>query len=48
MVVKEQVLADFIADHRILDDWELRDDLPGEDVFFIGIFPPWEIDGAAR
>jgi len=43
-------LADFLADHPIPDNWELNDDLPGEDVFFIDIFPPWEMhfDGAAR
>jgi len=43
-------LADFLADHPILDDWELNDDLPGEDVFVINILPPWEMhfDGATR
>ena len=48
--VKGQALADFLADHPIPDDWELNDDLPGEDVFFIDILPPWEMhfDGAAR
>jgi len=33
-VAKGQALADFLADHPILDDWELNDHLPGEDVFF--------------
>jgi len=48
--VKGQALADFLADHPIPDDWELNDDLPGEGVFYIDIFPPWEMyfDGAAR
>jgi len=48
--VKGQALADFLADHPILDNWELNDDLPGEDVFFVDILPPWEMhfDGAAR
>jgi len=43
-------LADFLADHPIPDDWELNDDLQGEDVFYIDILPPWEMyfDGAAR
>ena len=47
---KGQALADFLADHPIPDDWELNDDLPGEDVFYIDILPPWEMyfDGAAR
>jgi len=48
--VKGQALVDFLADRPILDDWELNDDLPGEDVFFIDILPPWKMhfDGAAR
>ena len=43
-------MADFLADHPIPDDWELNVDLPGDNVFFIDILPPWEIyfDGAAR
>ena len=48
--VKGQVLADFLADHPIHNEWELNDDLPGQEVFFIDILPPWEVyfDGAAR
>ena len=48
--IKGQVLADFLADHPIPDEWELNDDLPCEEVFVIDIFPPWEMyfDGAAR
>jgi len=44
------VLADFLAYHPIPDEWELNDDLPGEDVFFVDILPPWEMyfDGATR
>jgi len=34
----------------MLDNWELNDDLPREEVFFVGVLPPWEmfLDGAAR
>ena len=48
--VKGQALADFLADHPIPDEWELNDDLPGEDVLFVDILPPWEMyfDGASR
>jgi len=48
--VKGQALADFIANHPMLDEWEINDDLPGEDVFFVDILPPWEMhfDEAAR
>jgi len=48
--VKGQALANFLADHLIPDDWELNDNLPGEDMFFIDILPPWEMhfDGPAR
>ncbi|XP_057250646.1 transposon Tf2-1 polyprotein [Beta vulgaris subsp. vulgaris] len=48
--IKGQALADFLADHPTPSDWELSDDLPGEEVFYIDILPPWEMyfDGAAR
>ena len=44
------MLADFLADHPIPDEWGLNYDLPGEDVFFVNILLPWEMyfDGAAR
>jgi len=43
-------LADFLADLPIPNEWELNDDVPGEDVFFVDILPPWEMyfDGVAR
>ena len=41
--VKGQALTNFLADHPIPDDWELNDDLPGEDVFFIDILAPWKM-----
>ncbi|XP_060200582.1 uncharacterized protein LOC132628835 [Lycium barbarum] len=48
--VKGQVLADFLANHPIPDDWELSDDLPDEDAMLMEIQPPWKIyfDGAAH
>ncbi|KMS97229.1 hypothetical protein BVRB_7g177470 [Beta vulgaris subsp. vulgaris] len=48
--IKGQALADFLADHPTPSDWELSDDLPREEVFYIDILPPWEMyfDGAAR
>ncbi|XP_057249308.1 uncharacterized protein LOC130590775 [Beta vulgaris subsp. vulgaris] len=48
--VKGQAIADFFADHPVPAEWEISDDLPGEDVFFIEILPPWKMyfDGAAR
>ena len=48
--VKGQVLADFLGDHPIPDEWELNDNLPGEEVFVIDVLSQWEMyfDGAAR
>ncbi|KAL0283677.1 UNVERIFIED_CONTAM: hypothetical protein Sangu_2874900 [Sesamum angustifolium] len=48
--VKEQVLADFLADHPMPAEWELSDDLPDEDVLVIEVTPPWKIyfDGASH
>jgi len=48
--VKGQALADFLVDHPIPNEWELNDDLPSEEVFFIDMLPPWEMyfDSAAR
>jgi len=28
-VIKGQALVDFLADHRVPNNWELSDDLPG-------------------
>ncbi|GAA0148076.1 hypothetical protein LIER_07616 [Lithospermum erythrorhizon] len=33
--VKEQILADFLADHPLRAEWELCDDLPDEDVMSV-------------
>ncbi|KAM1094244.1 hypothetical protein ACFX2B_009150 [Malus domestica] len=48
--VKRQVLADFIADHPILAEWKISNDLPDGEVFYIDIFPTWTMffDGSAR
>ncbi|KAM1506182.1 hypothetical protein ACFXTO_002081 [Malus domestica] len=48
--VKGQALVDFLADHPILADWKISDDLPDEEVFCIDIFPTWTMffDGSAR
>ncbi|XP_075103640.1 uncharacterized protein LOC142178214 [Nicotiana tabacum] len=50
LAVKGQALADFLADHPILDDWELYDELLDEDEIVIEIQPPWNMyfDGAAH
>ena len=41
--VKGQVLADFLADHPIPDDWKLTDELPDEDAMVIEVIPPWKM-----
>ena len=48
--VKGQALADFLVDHPVPNNWELNDDLSGEEVFFIDVLTPWEMffDGATR
>jgi len=38
--IKGQALADFLANHPVSDDWELNDDLLGEEVFFVDVLPP--------
>jgi len=35
-------LEDFQADDPVPDDWELGDDLLGEELFFLDIIPPQE------
>ena len=48
--IKGQVLADFLANHPVPDDYEFSEDLPDEDVLFIELPRPWKLffDGAAR
>ncbi|CAM8887659.1 unnamed protein product [Rhodiola kirilowii] len=38
---KGQVIADFFADHPVPTEWEFSIDLPGEDIFYIDVLPPW-------
>ncbi|XP_070020297.1 uncharacterized protein [Nicotiana sylvestris] len=47
---KGKALAYFLADHPILDDWELTNELPDKDAMVIEVQPPWKIyfDGAAH
>jgi len=42
-VVKRHALTDFLADHLVPDNWELSDDFPGEGVFCVDVFSPWEM-----
>ena len=48
--IKGQALANFLANHPILADWELSDDFPNEDVLYTEVLLPWMMffDGAAR
>ncbi|KAI5348896.1 hypothetical protein L3X38_001783 [Prunus dulcis] len=48
-VVKGQAITDFLADHLILADWEISDDLPDKQVFFANVSPAWMMffDGLA-
>ncbi|KAK3012209.1 hypothetical protein RJ639_012779 [Escallonia herrerae] len=47
--IKGQGLANFLIDHPILADWEISEDFPNEEVFFVKAFQPWMMffDGAA-
>ncbi|XP_075091588.1 uncharacterized protein LOC142171783 [Nicotiana tabacum] len=48
--VKGQTLTNFLADHPLPAEWELSDDFPDEDMFFIEELPPWTMffDGFSR
>ncbi|XP_074300732.1 uncharacterized protein LOC141632042 [Silene latifolia] len=48
--VKGQAIADFFADHPVLTEWEISNDLPGEEIFYVDVLPPWKMyfNGAAR
>jgi len=39
-----------LVDYPVPDNWQLNDNLPGEEVFFVEVLPPWEMffDGAAQ
>ncbi|XP_074298228.1 uncharacterized protein LOC141629057 [Silene latifolia] len=49
-VVKGQAIADFFAIIRSKQSGKFRDDLPGEEIFYVDVLPPWQMyfDGAAR
>ncbi|KAL0391462.1 UNVERIFIED_CONTAM: Retrovirus-related Pol polyprotein from transposon opus [Sesamum latifolium] len=48
--IKGQALANFLADHPMPAEWEISDDFPDDDVFFVEILPAWTMffDGTAR
>ncbi|KAG9442391.1 hypothetical protein H6P81_018245 [Aristolochia fimbriata] len=48
--IKSQALANFLADHPVLAEWELSKEFPDEEIFLVEVLPPWEMyfDGAAR
>ncbi|KAA0060398.1 uncharacterized protein E5676_scaffold318G001470 [Cucumis melo var. makuwa] len=48
--VKDQALADFLADHLVPSNWKLCDNLPDEEVLFVESMEPWIMffDGATR
>ncbi|RVW89464.1 Retrovirus-related Pol polyprotein from transposon 17.6 [Vitis vinifera] len=39
--IKGQALADFLADHPIPTTWEISDDFPNKEIFYVDIFPSW-------
>ncbi|XP_074290173.1 uncharacterized protein LOC141616908 [Silene latifolia] len=47
---KESYATRFLRDHPVPAEWELSDELPGEEIFYVDILPPWQMyfDGAAR
>ncbi|KAG9442524.1 hypothetical protein H6P81_018378 [Aristolochia fimbriata] len=48
--IKGQALANFLADHSVLAEWELTEEFSDEEIFFVEVLPPWEMyfDGVAR
>ncbi|XP_074290694.1 uncharacterized protein LOC141617398 [Silene latifolia] len=48
--VEGQAFDDFFADHPVPAEWEISDDLPGEEIFYVDVLPPWQMyfDGAVR
>ncbi|XP_074297443.1 uncharacterized protein LOC141628169 [Silene latifolia] len=41
--VKGQAIADFFANHPVPAEWEISDDLPGEEIFYMDVLPPWQM-----
>ena len=48
--IKGQTLGDLLANHPIPTTWEISDDFPDEEIFYVDIFPSWMMffDGSAR
>ncbi|KAG9453448.1 hypothetical protein H6P81_006352 [Aristolochia fimbriata] len=48
--IKGQALANFLANHLVLPEWELIEEFPDEEIFLVEVLPPWEMyfDGVAR
>ena len=49
-VIKGQALANFLADHPIPTTWEISDNLPDEEIFYVDVLPSRMMffDGSAR
>ena len=47
--IKGQTLGDLLANHPIPTTWEISDDFPDEEIFYVDIFPSWMMffDGSA-
>ncbi|KAL6315828.1 hypothetical protein AAG906_008214 [Vitis piasezkii] len=41
VTIKGQALVEFLADHPILATWEISDDLPNEEIFYVDVLPSW-------
>ena len=39
--IKRQALAGFLVDHPIPAAWEISNDFPDEEIFYVDIFPSW-------
>ncbi|KAG9444902.1 hypothetical protein H6P81_016242 [Aristolochia fimbriata] len=48
--MRNQRLANFLANHPLPAEWELMEEFPDEEIFLVELLPPWEMyfDGAAR
>ncbi|XP_074296849.1 uncharacterized protein LOC141627503 [Silene latifolia] len=49
-VMKGQAIATSLRSSDAPVEWEISDDLPGEEIFYVDVLPPWQMnfDGAAR
>ncbi|XP_074299136.1 uncharacterized protein LOC141630170 [Silene latifolia] len=48
MLLKQYDLV--FVPQKAVKEWEISDDLPGEEIFYVDVLPPWQMyfDGAAR